>query len=108
MAIILAHLDDKVMGEVVGVAQAAGDLRNALDLLDRALDKRQFQEAAALEYSDIASAFIFLQCTLGGLQDVEHRKPALISEIAQELRLSYEEAALQVIERLRSSKLKVT
>jgi hypothetical protein len=62
----LETVDHAIIGEVVGVAQAAGDLRKALDALDGLLDDRQFEKAAASGYQDIASAFIFLQRTLGG------------------------------------------
>lgn len=104
----LDHLDDTVMGEVVGIAHAAGDLRKALDVLDRVLDERRFEAAAALGYADIASAFIFLQRTLGGLQVAEYRKHALISEVAQEMRLAYEEVEPHVTARLKSSQPKAT
>ena len=63
----LETVDHAVIGEVVGIAQAIGDLRKALDALDGLLDERQFEKAAASGYQDIASAFIFLQRTLGGL-----------------------------------------
>jgi hypothetical protein len=56
----LEAIDDTVMCEVAGVAQAADDLRKALDVLDGLLDERKFEKAAALGYRDIASAFIFL------------------------------------------------
>jgi len=56
---------------VVGVAHAVGDLRKALDALEGLLGERQFEKAAASGYQEIASAFIFLQRTLGGLQSAE-------------------------------------
>lgn len=88
----LENVDQAVMDEVVGVAQAIGDLRKALDALGGLLDDRQFEKAAALGYQDLASAFIFLQRTLGGLQSVELNRHAFISSIAEELHCAYEDA----------------
>ncbi|KZX91686.1 MULTISPECIES: hypothetical protein [unclassified Sulfitobacter] len=48
----LETVDQAMMGEVVGVAQAVGDLRKALDELDGQLDARRFEKAAALGYQD--------------------------------------------------------
>ncbi len=87
----LEAVDQVVMGEVVGVAQAIGDLRKALDVLDGLLDDRQFEKAAASGYQNIASAFIFLQRTLGGLQSAEFNRHAFISSIAEELQCAHED-----------------
>lgn len=100
----LETVDQAMMGEVVGVAQAVGDLRKALDALDVQLDARQFEKAAALGYQDIASAFIFLQRTLGGLQSAELNRHAFISSVAEELQCAYEEAEPFVAARLHSLK----
>ncbi|WP_080458687.1 hypothetical protein [Roseovarius sp. A-2] len=88
------------MAEVFGVAQAVGDLRKALDALDGQLDARQFEKAAALGYQDIASASIFLQRTLGGLQSAELNRHAFISSIAEELHCAHEDAEPFVAARL--------
>lgn len=102
----LETVDKAVMDEVVGVAQAVGDLRQALDALDVQLDARQFEKAAALGYQDIASAFIFLQRTLGGLQSAELNRHALISSIAEELQCAHEDAEPFVTARLQCLKLR--
>ncbi|KIC35402.1 hypothetical protein RA27_22895 [Ruegeria sp. ANG-R] len=67
----LQALDDGIVGEVIGVAQAVGDLRKSLDDLDKLLDARKFEKASDLGYRDIGSNFIFLQRTLAGLQSAE-------------------------------------
>ncbi|MEC3863281.1 hypothetical protein VK792_18485 [Mesobacterium sp. TK19101] len=100
----LETVDQAVMGEVVGVAQAIGDLRNALDALDGHLDDRKFERAAALGYQDIASAFIFLQRTLGGLQSAEHIRHEFISSIAEQLQCPHEDAEPLVAARLQCLK----
>lgn len=86
-----------------GVAQAAGDLRKALDALDALdglLDDRKFEKAAALGYRDIASAFIFLQRTLGGLQSADLDRDAFTSSIAAQLHCAVEDAEPHVSARL--------
>lgn len=70
-----------IMGEVIGVAQALGELRNALDAIDNCLDTREFDRASHLGYSDASSAFIFLQRALGGLQSAADAKDNLIADI---------------------------
>ena len=75
-AVELEAIDNTVIGEVVGVSQSIGDLRKALDVLEGLLGERQFEKAAALGYQDIASAFIFLQRTLGGLQSADFNRHA--------------------------------
>jgi hypothetical protein len=43
-------------------------LRKALGELSASLDRREFEKASAIGYGAVASEFIFLQRTLGGLQ----------------------------------------
>ena len=100
----LESLDNTVFCEAAGVAQAAGDLRKALDDLDRMIGDRQFEKAAALGYADIASAFIFLQRTLGGLQAADNQRHAMISDVAQEMQWPYEETEPHVADQLQSSR----
>ncbi|SHF68076.1 hypothetical protein SAMN05444273_109109 [Litoreibacter ascidiaceicola] len=100
----LETVDHAVMGEVVGVAHAIGDLRKALDALEGLLGERQFEKAAASGYQEIASAFIFLQRTLGGLQSAEANRHAFISSIAEELQCAYEDAEPLVEARLQCLK----
>lgn len=99
-------IDDVIFGDVIGVAQAADQLRDALEAIGTALDERRFEAAASMGYGDIASAFIFLQRTLGGLQMAEHRKQALISNVAEEARCTYEDAEPHVLRRLQSAQPK--
>jgi len=101
----ISDLDDALMMEVVGVAEAIDRLKKALDQLDVCLDKRDFDAAANLGYKDIASNFIFLQRTLGGLQQQANKKSELISDIAVRSDSGvYEEVAPFVDEILQSSK----
>ena len=102
----LKAVDDAIIGEVIGVAQAAGEMRKALDKLDDLLDERQFEKAAALGYEDIATAFIFLQRTLGGLISDKLNRHSFISSIAQELQCAYEDAEALVAVRLNCLKPK--
>ncbi|HEX7669747.1 MAG TPA: hypothetical protein VF395_09200 [Polyangiaceae bacterium] len=92
----IAALDDEFFGEVVGVAQAIGELRKALNQLSASLDGREFEQASALGYGAVAVEFIFLQRTLGGLQGACLSKEKLVSDIAYELRCPYEEVLPQV------------
>lgn len=96
----LEAIDDTIMCEVAGVAQAADNLRKALDILDSLLDERKFEKAAALGYRDIASAFIFLQRTLGGLQSAELDRDTFTSSIAVQLHCAFEDVAPHVAARL--------
>ncbi|MRU17107.1 hypothetical protein FDP25_16830 [Roseovarius sp. A21] len=102
----LETVDQAVMGQVVGVAQAIGDMRKALDALDGLLDDRQFEKAAAAGYQDIAAAFIFLQRTLGGLHSAELDRHTFISSVAKELQCAYEDAEPFVAARLQCLKPK--
>jgi Cdc6-like AAA superfamily ATPase len=102
----LESIDDTIMCEAAGVAQAAGDLRKALDALDGLLDERKFEKAAVLGYRDIASAFIFLQRTLGGLQSADLDRDAFTSSIAAQLHCAFEDAEPHVSARLQCLKPK--
>lgn len=96
----LEAIDNTIIGEVIGVSQATGDLRKALDALEGLLDERQFEKAAALGYQDIASAFIFLQRTLGGLQSADFNRHAFTSSIAEKLQCAFEDVEPHVSARL--------
>jgi len=87
----IAALDDEFMGEVVGVSQAIGEMRKALDQVRACLDRREFEKASALGYGAVSSAFVFLQRTLGGLQHVCTDKEKLVCDMAYQLRQPYEE-----------------
>ena len=75
-------VDDLLIMEVSGVAQALDELRKSLDKVDACLDTRVFDKASSLGYSEVSSAFVFLQRTLGGLQSAQLKKEELISEVA--------------------------
>jgi hypothetical protein len=92
----IADLDDEFFGEVVGVAQAIDALRGALSEVSACLDHREFEKASALGYGKVAEEFIFLQRTLGGLQDACMHKEKLVCDLAVELRRSYEEVVPEV------------
>jgi hypothetical protein len=85
-------LDMRFVGEGVGLAQALDGLRDALNEISACLDRRDYRKAADLGYGRIAEMFVFLQRTLGGLQDACGEKEALVSEVASELRCAYEDA----------------
>ena len=84
----LGRLHETIIPVVAGVAQAGGEMRKALDTLARVLDDRRLEAAAAPGQTVIASAFVFLQHTLGGLQMAEYRKQASVPDIAGEVRSS--------------------
>ena len=98
----IARLDDALVMDVVGVAQAADEMRQALDALDQLLDTRAFERAAQLGYRDIASAFVFLQRTLGALQGSEQDRSSLVSEVAAEMGCTWEEAEPHLAARMAS------
>ena len=52
-------VDDNIMGETIGVAQALDHLKQALEKVSTCLDKRQYEAASNLGYSDVSSEFIF-------------------------------------------------
>lgn len=98
-------IDNNIIGECIGVSHALDDLRKSLDKIEICLDKRTYSEASSLGYSDVASAFIFLQRTLGGLQQADLQKGELVSEIARKSGVGvYEEVAPFVDDVLVSSK----
>lgn len=92
----LAALDDEFFGEVVGVAQAIDALRAALKQVSATLDARQFEKVSALGYEQVASEFIFLQRTLGGLQGACLHKERLVQDLAVALRCPYEDVLPKV------------
>jgi hypothetical protein len=77
--------------ESAGVAQAVDSLRRALDQVEDRLKNRQYEAVANLGYRDVASEFIFLQRTMGSLLTAAHRRSSLISDIAGETRLCFED-----------------
>jgi hypothetical protein len=51
---VIAALDDEFFGEVIGVAQAIGELRKALSQLSTSLDRGEFEKASAIGYGAVA------------------------------------------------------
>jgi hypothetical protein len=98
----IARPGDTLVMDVVGVAQAAGEMRQALDALDQLLDTHAFERAAQLGYRDIASAFVFLQRTLGAPQGSEQDRSGLVSEVAAEMGCTWEEAEPHLAARMAS------
>ena len=88
----IAAVDDEFIGEVVGVSQAIGELRKALNKVSACLDSRDFYKASSLGYGPVAEMFVFLQRTLGGLQGHCVDKEKLVSEVAMKLGCAYEDA----------------
>ena len=98
-------VDQGIIGETIGVAQALDDLRKSLDDIETCLDKRAFSEASSIGYKEVATAFVFLQRTLGGLQQAQYEKEQLVSDIAVQSGVGvYEEVAPFVDDVLASSK----
>lgn len=97
-------IDENIIGECAGVSHALDDLRKSLDKIALCLAERTYPEAGSLGYSDVASAFIFLQRTLGGLQHAYNQKEQLVAEIALQSGVGvYEEVAPFVDDLLVSS-----
>jgi hypothetical protein len=86
-------LDHDTMNAVVGVAQALGELTNAVAHVNASLGERKFQQAADLGYGSVSAGFIFLQRTLGELNSLEGRKAVIVQDLARSLDCSYEEIA---------------
>jgi hypothetical protein len=105
----IKNIDDGFFGDVLGVSQAIGQLKEALEKVDICLDNREFQQASSLGYSEVSSEFVFLQRVLGGLNDTVTQKDKLIQDICLELcsqldKISYEEVAPFVTEEMESLK----
>jgi hypothetical protein len=88
----IQKVDNKFIGEVVGVAQALDELRRALDQVAAALDRREFEKASTLGYGAVAEMFVFVQRTLGGLQGLVGEKESLVAAVAMRLKCTYEDA----------------
>ena len=81
----IKNVDEAFFGDVIGVAQALSQLKEALEKVDVCLDRREFEKASSLGYSDVSSEFIFLQRCLAGLNDTVKQKEKLIQDICLEL-----------------------
>ena len=88
----IATVDDQLMHDVVGVAQAIDDMRKALNEVESCISRRQFEKAADVGYDSVSSGFVFVQRTLGGLHERCMDKMRIVQEIATTLGCAYEEA----------------
>lgn len=84
-------IDDYIILRMSGVSQALDDLRQALNKVDTYLGDRAFHKASQLGYREVSSSFIFLQRTLGSLQEGVDNRGQLISTIAMDTGLRYED-----------------
>lgn len=78
-------IDDAFFGDIIGVAQALNQLKEASEKIGRCIDQREFEKASSLGYSDLSSEFIFLQRCLGGLNHTIGEKEKLIQDVCIEL-----------------------
>lgn len=97
-------VDDQLIMDVVGVAQALEQLRKALDKIEECLHQRQFSEASQLGYRDVSSEFVFLQRVLGALQNTQYQKEKLVQDVSLKANISYEKALPFLDKRMDSSK----
>ena len=103
------NIDESFYADMGGVAQAVGQLKEALGKVEKYLNQREFEQASDLGYSDVSSEFIFLQRCLGGLNDTVMQKEILVQEICIELaneldNIKYEEVSPFVEKEMESLK----
>ena len=98
----LEEIDQSTMHS--GVYQAVHQLRQVLNQVEQSLQQRDYEKASSLGYSEVASEFVFLQRTLGGLLDSVHDKQAFIQDIALQTKTPYEGVATLVEQRMASLK----
>lgn len=96
-------IDDSLLMETVGVRMALDKLREALNQVETLLDNREFEKASHVGYEDVAHHFVYVQRTLGGLQSAAHQKSAIISSIAAEARVAYENVAPLIEKQMESA-----
>ena len=89
--------------ESAGVAQAVDALRQALDKVEQCLNNRQYEEVANLGFRDVSSEYIFLQRTMGGLLSKAHERSAIVSDIAMDAKVPYEQVS-PLVEKWEQSK----
>lgn len=92
--------------ESAGVAQAIAALRKALDKTERCLRESDYAEVANLGYRDVSSEFIFLQRTMGAINDDAMKRSSVISDICCEAKLSFEVVEPHVMKWLEGRDLK--
>jgi hypothetical protein len=79
----LLALDADTVNGVVGVAHSTDLLRKALQTIELHLGARDLERCANAGYEQVGPQFIFLQRTLGTLNELVGRKEVLIQEIAE-------------------------
>lgn len=72
---------DKLIGDVVGVAQAIDQLKKALKKVEKCIGEHRYEKASEVGYRDVSSEFIFLQRCLGGLNSTALSKVKIIQDI---------------------------
>ena len=87
----IQDIDKSFFGDVIGVSQALGQLKEALEKVDKCLEQRKFEKASSLGYGDVSSEFIFLQRCLGSLTGTIMKKEELIQNICLDLSKNYKE-----------------
>jgi hypothetical protein len=80
-----------LMNDSVGVLHAESDLRKSLDKVLERLKADDYHAVSQLGYSEVASAFIFLQRVMGGMQMNAYRRVSVISDVAGDAKLTYEQ-----------------
>lgn len=99
-------LNNMIVGDVIGAAQALDQLRKALDKVDQALDQREFEKASSLGYGEVATEFVFLQRTLGSVQQIELEAQRLVQDVAAQTDGVYENAEAEVRARIEALRVK--
>jgi hypothetical protein len=96
-------IDNDIMMETVGVDMALDKLRGALDMMETHMNEREFEKASHVGYQEVAHNFVYVQRTLAGLQTAVHQKEALISDIAREANVAYEDVAPYVEKKMQTA-----
>ena len=100
----LNEISTELLIESAGVSQAVDALRKALDKVEQCQKDRRYEEVANLGYRDVSSEFIFLQRTMGSLLTKSHERSSLISDIACEAKVAYENVEPLVEKSLQQSR----
>ena len=99
----IKEIDENLMQDVCSVAQSIGQFVDLCEKIDNCLMSREFDKITdKLGYGEMGSAFIFIQRTIGSLQEAGRQKQILIQDIACETLTSYDDVEPQVNEHLES------
>src|SRR5882724_450705 len=88
----IKEVDDSIIGETIGIAQAIDEIQKALAELDASLQNREYERASQIGYESVTSNFVFLQRALGGLQRACSDRERLVMEVARQVGCAYEAA----------------